>query len=1039
LRDQLSFQLRTDWNAIETQSQAHTLSLRLNQSTNDQDSTRISALDLAQHGGETGARNRAGALTLDSRVGGLATNGLALAYNEGWNDASPYIALPEGRVRVTSQFADGTSGTQTLVFGGNRNMPTDAYNRNLQLNEDLSFLLPIGAQLHRIKLGGMLQSGRTIQTNNNNLLGSFTYNSLADFQANRPARYDRQLAAQDTRMGTMTGALYLGDTWRVTEPLEITAGLRWDYNRLRERPAYNPAVEQAFGRRTDIEPVASSLSPRLGFNYLVSSGGGVRSGKVISGGVGLFAGQPPTNLFATAVHQTGLPGADALLSCIGASTPTPDWADYLSDPSSIPGTCINGASSTNPLANAAPTVTLIDPTQKLPSSLRAQIGYLTPLPLNVTGSLQYSYSRGLGLWGYYDVNLNQAHTFAVGNEGRPFFGDRGNIVPLTGQTTLAGSRLNTAFGNVWDIRADRASIAHQVTAQLSGMLPHGVTLVSNYTLSFAHDQGSGRFSSAPTAGNPNVVEWSASDQDRRHTINLTLAKAFTPEIEIAAIGRLQSGAPYTPMVGGDINGDGVQDDRAFVFNPAAAADSAVANGMGRLMASLSGGARDCLQAQLGQIAGRNSCRGPWSTSLSLRASLRPNLPTLERRLTISVDAQNVMEGLDQLVHGANKMQGWGEALRPDSRLLDVRGFDPATAAFRYQVNEDFGRTIRGPSAIRSPFTLRISARMAIGGISFLSNRGFGNIAMGDMGGRGARGGFGGDGGFAGGGPGGFGGMGGFNRRDTLALNPDSIAARAVSNPLPAIIALKDSVKLTPVQVASLKAISDSLDLRLAVRRDSLRAAVSRVDLSPLRRQASQPRAAPSMLGRDFGDGPMGRMPDPKLRDAMQNLQKAMAPGLDSVRADVARSLAAARKVITPQQWDKLPFALRAPATGGAGRGFNAVGMIDRMLANPIPVVLLLKDTLGLTAEQVAKIQVISDKLQARLTKERESLGKRFDNTAAADQARLFADIQPTIQSARQQVADALQDVKKVLTAQQWTKLPSEVTNPFARRGGRPGN
>ena len=45
-----------------------------------------------------------------------------------------------------------------------------------------------------------------------------------------------------------------------------------------------------------------------------------------------------------------------------------------------------------------------------------------------------------------------------------------------------------------------------------------------------------------------------------------------------------SGAPYTPIVSGDINGDGSsRNDRAFIFNPATTADTAIANGMARLL------------------------------------------------------------------------------------------------------------------------------------------------------------------------------------------------------------------------------------------------------------------------------------------------------------------------------------------------------------------------------------------------------------------------------------------------------------------------
>ena len=47
-----------------------------------------------------------------------------------------------------------------------------------------------------------------------------------------------------------------------------------------------------------------------------------------------------------------------------------------------------------------------------------------------------------------------------------------------------------------------------------------------------------------------------------------------------------------------------------------------------------------------------------------------------------------------------------------------------------------------------------------------------------------------------------------------------------------------------------------------------------------------------------------------------------------------------------------------------------------MIANPIPVLLDLKDTLNLSAEQVAQIQVISGRLQERLNERREGKARQ---------------------------------------------------------------
>jgi hypothetical protein len=807
----------------------------------------------------------------------------------------------------------------------------------------------------------------------------------------------------------------------VSEPFEITAGVRWDYTRAAEKPAYNPAIDAAFGRRTDVEPVVTTLTPRLGFNYRVAPGDGLRSARTISGGIGVFAGQTPSGVFAAANRQTGLTDAERNLVCIGAATPFPDWDLYLSDQSAIPATCGDGSTG-SAQSSRLPTVALINPDQSVPASLRAELGYRTRIPLGINANVRYRYARGFNLWGYYDINLDASKFFQLGSEQRPYFGDASAIVNQTGQTTLATSRLFPQFGHVYDIRADRSSSTHQVTTELSGRLPKGVTLAANYTLSFARDQGSGEFRSAPTAGNPNQLEWSASSQDRRHTINLTLAKAITQEFELTAIARLSSGAPFTPMVGGDVNGDGVINDRAYVFNPASTADSSLANSMSRLLASAPGRIADCLTSQLGNIAERNSCRNAWSRSLDMRASLRPNLPRLQRRLTISVDANNVLNGLDQLFNG-DQLKGWGENQRVDSRLLEVRGFDAITNAFVYDLNEAFGQNRRGPSSIRNPFALRINARIAIGGQSFQNNRGFGApIAVGADFGR-IRGGAEGGGGFGGGGDR-FGGMMGMLRGEAGAADPDSVAARAFTNPIRSIIERRDSIELSEMQVARLTTLADTLDRQLDGRRDALRTALSEIDLSALARRRDRTERSSEM---DAGGPPA----------EVERAQRALQPVLEAGRKDISNALERARTLISAQQWQKLPFSLRV-ATAGSGRGgFNVVGLIDRMLANPIPVLLELKDTLALTPEQTAKIGVISSELQDKLSKRREDLGRKLNDVSGSEQGRMLMEMQPAIEATRREIASALKQVQAVLTEAQWQRVPEPVRNPFQRSVRRP--
>ncbi|HEX6135672.1 MAG TPA: carboxypeptidase regulatory-like domain-containing protein [Longimicrobiales bacterium] len=1002
---------RLDWNAVQRQGQSHTVTLSANTNINDQDSTRIRTLDLAQHGGEVERNSQLVRLGVTSRFGTSWTNDLKFSFSENWSEQIPYAELPEGQVRVTSEFEDGTRGTSTLVFGGNRSMPQEAYSRNLQAANDISFLLPLGDQLHRLKVGGSFELSKNINRSTDNLFGTFTFTSLEDFEANRPERFERALTERRSRTGSLNAGMYLGDTWRVSMPLEITIGLRWDYSRLDQKPDYNPAIEAAFGRRTDITPDATRFSPRIGFNYRLNAQG--EPPKSLSGGIGLFAGRSPIGIYSTAVRQTGLPNAEQRLTCIGAAVPVPDWELYLQDPTAVPDACADGGTgSGDPFSLRAPTVTLIDPDQALPSSLRLDFGYRTRLPKNFNGNFRYTYSLGMGLWGYRDINLDEATTFVLNGESRPFFGDPTAIVPQTGAVSYATSRIHPEFGSVFDVVSGLESQAHQLTAQISGALPPKLFLSLNYTLGFARDQGSGSFAQATTAGNPNAPEWATAGNDRRHTLNLTASYAITEWMEIAATSRLSSGTPFTPLVNRDINGDGSRNDRAFVFDPATAADTAVANGMTRLLGSVPGRVADCLRSQLDGIADRNSCRNAWTESLDMRLSLRPNLPTLQRRLTLSLDTRNMLNGLDQLVNGRNDLKGWGEGQRADATLLEVRGFDPATNRFVYQVNEGFGQTRRGPSSFRSPFSITLSGRLAVGGQPQMNNRAFGARGMG--GGFGGFMGPGGGRGNRGGGPGGLGGGVDLGALMRGTANVDSVLTSLLTNPVRQVLALRDTLALTSEQLKTLETVADTLDAQHARRRATL---------EPL---AGQLMAAARAGGQQ------------NPQQITQQVRLELQPQLDGARREAAEAMTVVQRELSAEQWDRLPDPLRETQQQRRG-GFNAVGFLDRMLANPLPVLLELKDTLGLTAEQVTQLERLSTGLQILLAKRREELGKRFDNVAAgAEQGRIFQEIQPEVEKARGEITDALKAAEKVLTADQWKQVPEQIRNPFQPQRGRRG-
>jgi hypothetical protein len=158
---------------------------------------------------------------------------------------------------------------------------------------------------------------------------------------------------------------------------------------------------------------------------------------------------------------------------------------------------------------------------------------------------------------------------------------------------------------------------------------------------------------------------------------------------LTVMARVASGERYTPMIAGDVNGDGYLNDRAFV-----SAD---------VIRSLPS-ANDCLAAQLNRLAERGSCHAPWSSTGAIGIKFNPTKIGLPKRLTAQLALSNPLALADLIVHGSNDVHGWGQDIPPDDNLLFVRGFDPATRQFRYDVNQRFGSTRPQQSTLRAlPF------------------------------------------------------------------------------------------------------------------------------------------------------------------------------------------------------------------------------------------------------------------------------------------------------------------------------------------------
>jgi len=864
--DNYSALLRLDW----LMPNGHSLTLRGDYRWSGQDPTRIGPLSLPQTGGSSENWGGGVMAVYTSNFGGKFLNELKVYSSLDKREATGFSTLPFGRVQVVSALDGGAQGISSLTFGGNPGFPQNGTTNTVEATNELSWLSSGGA--HRVKLGGLVNRAAFEQDVTNNRDGTFSFNSLADLEAGRPSIFTRTLTPRIRQGSSLNSALYLGDTWRASRAVQLTFGARLEGSTFGGAPANNPDVESAFGYRTDNFPSEVHVSPRVGFTWTLGAQPQRAPALIVRGGIGEFRSTIPSSLVSGATSATGLAQDESQLVCIGAAVPTPDWGAFQSNPASIPTSCVGGASNPVP-QTSRPNVTLFDNGFGAPRSWRGSLGAQRRFFDRYSLNLDLSFAQGVNQYGFRDLNLAGTPRFTLGSEGgRPVYVPFEAIVPATGATSLLGSRQLAQFGQVIAVNSDLESRTRQLTVSANGITRRGAILSLSYTLARSSDQssfgGQGAsqgFGAPTTAGDPNVREWATSDFDRRHNIVATVTHPFGPAIELTAFGRISSGAPFTPMVGSDINGDGSRNDRAFLFNPLSAPDSAIGGGMQRLLANAPESVRECLNAQLGGISARNSCRGPWQPSLDLQLNWRPSALGLQRRLAISFLTSNLLGGLDQLFNGSKNMKGWGSFRQTDNTLLYVRGFDQATQRYVYQVNERFGATRQGANGITLPFQLGFQARYTLGPdrqremIQGMMRGGAGAFGGGRAGAAGAAG-------VAG--PGGF-----LGAIDRIAPNPAT-----------SVIALKDSLGLTDEQVQKLAPIGDSLNAKNKTLGDALRKKIADA----------------------------GANPDPA------QLFGSIRPQLDELRGNTAKTLKEVEAVLTPEQWTKVPPRIKNAGQQGAG-------------------------------------------------------------------------------------------------------------------------
>lgn len=510
-------------------------------------------------------------------------------------------------------------------------------------------------------------------------LGSYEFGSLRNLARNRPERYEITIPltgdGSSPDFGVHEYSLYAQDEWTANERLTLRGGARLDIPTFRGRPSWNRELYTEFGIDTERLPRRhSTVSIRAGINWRPYDGTQLR------GGAGMFTGRPAYAWLANAFQNSG--DAVRTLVCRGARTPAFDPGQPA------PTECVGGT----PGGESPPLVNYFDPEFRFPRDLRTMIALDQRLPggLVLSGSLLYN----IVLNQVFIQNDNlvavpseggeqQGFTGGFGFAGREVFGTAtqggGSLRP---DELWEGARRSDSFGPILRVTNRDDNLTYAATLELRKDFGERLGLRAGYSLTRSADiqnltsiDVTSNYASTPVNLHPNRPNRQRSSFDRPHKVVASAHARFPSRLGGTEIGVLyvgQSGAPYSYVYRGDVNGDGFPGPRASSFSNDLLFIPDVVGQMPGGIVTLGLWAslfelEDCLRQQRNRIMARNTCRTPWSNQVDLRAAQTVRAFGVSAELTLDLlNLLNLLDSSQGIVHVVNPVVQVFEVQRDES-------------------------------------------------------------------------------------------------------------------------------------------------------------------------------------------------------------------------------------------------------------------------------------------------------------------------------------------------------------------------------------